>query len=172
MVADVEVLFRPLNDVESAQADRLLRMASNMIRVKVANIDDRIAAYSVPSLTVVPLDPDIATDVTATVVARAMRNPAGVKTESVGPAAVAYDPLVAAGYLYLLPDELAMLTLRPRPSIGTVHTRQGLAHGLERRADPELRFGDFGAVDEREGMGEGTVGDFGPGGFVDPAADL
>lgn len=166
-VDDVEVLFRPLSVAESTQATRLLRMASNMIRIKVANIDDRLAAFVTPSLTVVPLDPDIATDVTATMVARAMRNPMGVKSESVGPAAVAYDPLVAAGYLYLTPNELAMLSLRPRPSIGTVRTREGLSHGLERRADPELRFGDFGAVDEREG-----VGDFGPGGFVDPAADL
>jgi hypothetical protein len=169
--ADVEVLFRTLSATEIALADRLLRMASNMIRQKVPGIDARLAAFAAPNTGISqPLDPDIATDVTATVVARAMRNPAGVKTQAVGPASVAYDPLVSAGYLYLTPDELAMLRPLPRPSIGTVRTRQGLAHGLERRADPELRFGDFGAVDELEGMGVDMEG-FGPSGFQDPAAD-
>lgn len=140
-VEDIELLYRPLSATETDQATRLLRMASNMIRVQVAGIDARIAAFTVPATGVTPLDPDIATDVTATVVARAMRNPGGVKAEAVGPASVTYDPLVAAGYLYLTPDEKAMLTLRPRPSIGTVQTREGLGARLGRRADPELRMG-------------------------------
>ena len=161
---DVETLFRPLSDTEDGQAERLLRMASNLIRQKVANIDVRIAASVAPQAGVVPIDPEIVADVTASMVVRVLRNPQGVKAEGIGPASATYDDRVAAGFLYVSPDELSLLLVRPRPSIGTVRISEGMARHLDRRADPELHIGGFEEGGERGPEGEFGFRELGEGG--------
>lgn len=121
---DVEEMIGDIDDCDVDKVGGLLRRASTMIRSQVANIDLRITLGTLDGQTVA----DIATDM----VIRVLRNEEGVKQETIGPTAVTYDPQVAAGRLFMTPDELFTLTpaAAVRAPVGTINTVPTLApHG-------------------------------------------
>ncbi len=120
---DVEALYRTLTVDEENQVEALLRMASAMLRGAVPSVDARIAAGS--------LDAQTVADVVAAMVTRALRNPQGVKQETIGPVSYSTDPRVAAGYLYVDAAELALLApvstgAGARGGVGSIRLHAGL----------------------------------------------
>lgn len=100
-VGDVEDAFGAVSDEIAPRVDQLLRVASAVARQKAPGIDDRIAAGTVDALVVAA--------VVGEVVARALRNRAGVKSQTTGPFSTTYDDRVAAGFVYLTDDEVLLL---------------------------------------------------------------
>ena len=93
---DVESrLGRPLDESEVALAETLLGDVELLIKSKARNFD--------------ALDPDIVVMVEATAVARVLRNPDGIRSQSADEFSYTVDSRVASGYLNLLPDEWALL---------------------------------------------------------------
>jgi hypothetical protein len=118
---DVDAL-RPLDPDERGRAEVLLRYACARIRKDVPDIDARIASGA--------LDPDLAQQVAVDMVSRVLRNPDGVRQETVGPSSVSYDTSVAVGKLVLTDDELAALLPNPTGlGIGTARLGAGLGAG-------------------------------------------
>lgn len=101
-VDDVTALYGAVTADDTAKATRLLDAASALLRAKVPGIDLGVAAT----------DPVLVATVVAEVVARALRNPGGVKTLSrtTGPfsESVSYADAAATG-LFFSDDELVML---------------------------------------------------------------
>lgn len=80
---DVADAWRPLTDAESEQVDRLITKASARLRQKCPfDVDDRIALFQTDPSDMLALDPNIVSDVVATIVKRFMVNPSGYATES------------------------------------------------------------------------------------------
>jgi hypothetical protein len=85
---DVEAIWRPLSQAETAQVEALLIRASAKLRQKCPfNIDARIALYFADSTEATALDPLIVADVTANIVKRFMVNIEGFAStsETMGP---------------------------------------------------------------------------------------
>lgn len=101
--ATITTMWRALSTEETGRADTLCRYASAIIRTRVPNIDERIAAGK--------LDPSVAAYVCASMVLRVMRNPSGVAAESVGPWSVTYGSsgTQATGALFLSDEDMALL---------------------------------------------------------------
>jgi hypothetical protein len=136
---DVESLWRPLTRDEAQGIDGMLRFASGIVRVRVPSVDARITEGT--------LDRQLVADVVASMVLRAIRNPTGVRTETVGPVSYTVDSNVAAGYLYLDPAELALLVPPASASraLGTMRLHAGLGlptrrlHARDAELGPERR---------------------------------
>lgn len=120
-VVDVEEIFGSIATADQPQVVGLLRRAANLMRTHAAGLDARILSGET--------DGQTATDICVDMVIRVLRNSDGVKQETIGPTSVTYDPVVAAGRLFLTPDEL--LQLQPvkatRSSVGTIRTVPTLA---------------------------------------------
>lgn len=99
---DVEARWRPLSETEDAIADQLAIDASDMIRERWADIDDRITAETVSA--------DSVTRVVATMVKRAMINADAEGLESrqqtAGPFSVNDKYANPTGNLYFTANEL------------------------------------------------------------------
>lgn len=113
-VTDVEALWRPLSEQETKVGGRLLAFASNLVRSRVPTVDKHIDDGT--------LQRDLVRDIVATMVKRVLANPEGWKSQTVGPFSAIADANVAAGYLYVSADELAVL--QPK-SNQTSRTRRG-----------------------------------------------
>jgi hypothetical protein len=113
---DVEVAYGTIPDDAAARVDMLIQLASARARRMVPDLDGRIAAGTVDPLTVAA--------VVGEVVARALRNRAGVKSESAGPFSTTYDDRVSAGFVYLTDDEIldlgGVVAASARGRLGTV----------------------------------------------------
>lgn len=124
-VDDVDAL-RTLDSDERERAGVLLTFASAKIRKNVPGIDARITAAA-------PGDEDLAQlaqYVAVQMVIRVLRNPDGVRQETVGPSSISYDTSSPLGQLVITGDELA--TLEPNPTgigIGTARIGAGLGGG-------------------------------------------
>lgn len=130
-ITDVEEILGTISDSgDIALTNALIRRASAMVRDAVVNIDLRLANSTLDSQTVA--------DVVADMVIRVLRNPEGVKQETIGPTATTYDPTVASGRLFIDPEQLYMLTpsIAVRSPVGTIRTVPVLA---SRRIE---RFGE------------------------------
>lgn len=99
---DVVALYQPLNTLEAGQVDRYLRLASNKLLLKIPSVSARMIAGT--------LDADLVTDIVASMVVRAFRNPAGLKQHSIGPEAATYDDRAASGFIDLTAEEIALLS--------------------------------------------------------------
>jgi len=119
---DVDQLF-PLGDDPSRDAAaQLLMVASALIRRSYPDIDTRISGGQ--------LDASLPQFVAVQMVLRVLRNPAGVRQETVGPSSVSYDPSQASGQLALTPADLDMLAPAPTGiGIGTARLGAGLGSG-------------------------------------------
>lgn len=127
-ISDLEVLAGDLSDDQLPPAASYLRMASNLLRSKVANLDTRIASGD--------LDPEMVADVVCAMVNRVLSNPQGVVQETVGSMSVTYAQGTPVGQLAVTADELGQLlptpTKRPPGSIRLVAPRHEHRHGQRR----------------------------------------
>lgn len=107
-VAEVVELFRTLTPAEEGLTKALLRQASTMVRSRPGVIA-RIADGT--------LDAEMVGHAVVTMVLRVLRNPGGLRAETVGPFSRTFDTTVAAGQLVISDTELAILN--PPSTAGT-----------------------------------------------------
>lgn len=100
-VGDVAAQFGTMSTAEQSLAGWLLRAASNMIRSRRPVIDQQIRDGLISQ--------DMAALAVTNMVLRVMRNPGGLRSETVGPFSRSYDTTVAAGLLVITDDEWALL---------------------------------------------------------------
>lgn len=109
-VDDVEAVWRPLDADERPQAERLLALASSLVRTRVRSVDDRVATD--------PAFADVVTTVVAGVVVRVLVNPDGLTQRSEGPFSATFS--TGSGRLYLTAEDVAALS--PRVALGGVYS--------------------------------------------------
>lgn len=137
VVGDVAAQLPGMTPAQEALTGALLRAASKMIRARVPAVDDLIAAGR--------LDPDLVALAAANMVLRVLRNPGGLRSETVGPFSRTYDTSSAAGLLALTDEDLLLLTPPPETTsaavvAGTIRLKAGLAPRPAWRCDTG-RFG-------------------------------
>jgi hypothetical protein len=101
-IGDVEAQYGSMTAAERSLAGWLLRAASNIIRSRRPEVDHLISTHR--------LSGDMVALAVTNMVLRVMRNPQGLRSETVGPFSRSYDTSVAAGLLVLSADEEALLT--------------------------------------------------------------
>jgi hypothetical protein len=124
-------LYGSLSAARQATARALLKRASQLVRDTYPRLDERIAAGTIPA--------DSAGLAVLNMVARVMRNPQGLRSESTGPFSRAYDPDAASGMLQIS-DADAGLLLPPvitgrgaKGRVGTVRVTGGMVPPTHRR---------------------------------------
>lgn len=120
-VGDVASQYGDLTAAQETLTRWLLRAASKMVRSKFPLVDAHI--------TVGKLDADVVALAVANMVLRVLRNPGGLRAETVGPFSRTYDTTVAAGLLVIAPQEITMFTPIPDAGalpVGTIRIRGGL----------------------------------------------
>jgi hypothetical protein len=124
-------LYGTLSPARSATARALLRRASQLVRDSYPGIDARILAGTVPGSSV-----GLAV---LNMVARVMRNPQGLRSETTGPFSRAYDPDAASGMLQIAGEDSSLL-LPPeqggrlaRGRMGSVRVTGGMVPPTHRR---------------------------------------
>jgi len=127
-VGDVAAQYGSMTAAEESLAGWLLRAASNMVRARQPTIDQQISDGLVSS--------DLAALAVTNMVLRVLRNPGGLRSETVGPFSRSYDTTAAAGLLVITDDELALLAaaggirtavigqIRPKPALAIVPGRK------------------------------------------------
>jgi hypothetical protein len=122
-IGDVAAQYGSMTPAEESLAGWLLRAASNMVRARQPTIDQQIASGAVSG--------DMAALAVTNMVLRVLRNPGGLRSETVGPFSRAYDTTVAAGLLVLTDDEVGLIspsgTAAPASAIGEMRPRAVLA---------------------------------------------
>lgn len=121
-ISDVEELNGPLDTSQSGLVAALIRHASRMIRARYPDLDARIVAGDLDLA-------DAALAVTQMIL-RVLRNPHGIRSESVGPFTRTFDTTSAAGLLSITDAETALLAGladEPVPVVRTIWARPGLA---------------------------------------------
>lgn len=122
-VGDVAAQFGTMSAAEQSLAGWLLRAASNMIRSRRPTIDQQIRDGFVSQ--------DMAALAVTNMVLRVMRNPGGLRSETVGPFSRSYDTSVAAGLLVITDNEWALLepagASAPSTRVGSITPKAALA---------------------------------------------
>lgn len=122
-VGDVAAQFGSMTPAEESLAGWLLRAASNMIRSRRPTIDQQIADGLVSQ--------DMAALAVTNMVLRVLRNPGGLRSETVGPFSRSYDTTVAAGLLVITDGEWSLLEPAgsdyPPVKVGNITPRAALA---------------------------------------------
>lgn len=103
----LEDRWHPVTGQEQTNASALIGMASRILRVRVKDIDDRIAFGD--------LDADLVADVVTSAALRVLQNPEGIRRWSVDDYTEERDT-GSAGSLGFTDDELALLAPPDRPS--------------------------------------------------------
>lgn len=111
-IGDVAAQYGSMTPAEESLAGWLLRTASNLVRSRRPNIDQQIADGYVSS--------EMAALAVTNMVLRVLRNPSGLRAETVGPFSRSYDTSVAAGLLVLSPDDEALLNPSAAPDTGAL----------------------------------------------------
>lgn len=116
-------LYGALNATRSATCRALLKRASQLVRDSYPGIDQRIGDGLVPA--------DSAGLAVLNMVARVMRNPDGLRSQTVGPISRSFDTDVATGMLQLTSAEAGLLIppvtrAGARGKFGTVRVTGGL----------------------------------------------
>lgn len=124
VVGHVVEQFGALTPAQETLTKSLLRAASAMIRGRFPAVDTLIAAGR--------LNPDLVALAVTNMVLRVLRNPAGLRSETIGPFSRSYDTKYAAGLLVLGEDELPLLTPTAvvtslASPVGTIMLRPGMA---------------------------------------------
>lgn len=134
----IEARFRPLNADEVPAAEALIDDAWAVLLATVPDIDARMMAGTASR--------ELVISVVSAMVLRVLRNPNGVRSWSVDDYSETRDNSVAAGSLYVSPDEVALLTGRAsstRRSAFSVapSTESPRARGSEAEYVDHLRYG-------------------------------
>jgi hypothetical protein len=122
VVGDVTAQYGSMTASQESLTGWLLRVASNMVRARLPLIDQQIRDGVVSQ--------DMAALAVTNMVLRVLRNPEGLRSETVGPFSRAYDTSVAAGLLVLTDSELDLLSptgQASRPTVGQFRPRAALA---------------------------------------------
>jgi hypothetical protein len=124
---DVKEQFGVLTVAQQTLASALLRAASKLIRSRHPLIDQNIKDGV--------LDPDVVALGVTNMVLRVLRNPAGLRAETIGPFSRTYDTTAAAGLLVITDAEDNMFTppailAEAAFPIGTIHVRAGFPHSM------------------------------------------
>lgn len=122
---DVREQFGTLTVAQQALTSALLRAASKLIRSRHPLIDQLIRDGA--------LDPDVVALGVTNMILRVLRNPGGLRSETIGPFSRTYDTTSAAGLLVITDAEDAMFTPPATQegavlNVGTIRVRAGL-HG-------------------------------------------
>jgi hypothetical protein len=120
-LGEVADLYGSLSTAQEDLVQALLRRASAMIRQKYTDIDQRIRDGV--------LDGTIAAHAVVNMVLRVLRNPGGLRSETVGPFSRTFDVGRAAGLLEITAAEADMLSPDAAATAvaGTIMVRAGLA---------------------------------------------
>jgi hypothetical protein len=132
-------LFRVLSGVEAAAAEVLLEEGSALLRTLVPGLDDALAA--VPPTVDIVLVRKVLTDA----IARVLRNPTGVTSQTVGPESASWSGLASRAELSFLASELAMIT----PPVEGVSSG-GFAIGSFRLGRPDYCAPSYGFRSEAD----------------------
>jgi hypothetical protein len=129
-VDDFAEVFGTLTTAQQGLVAALLRHASRMLRAAFPDLDSRITSGD--------LDPDQAALAVIQMVQRVMRNPGGIRSETVGPFSRTFDTSAAAGLLSITAAETALIAaLTTTPPASTIWAKPGLAPPpLGRRRHP------------------------------------
>lgn len=98
-------LGRPLTDDERDLAAVLLDDAENLIRARIPDLEERVAAGRIRRELVVMIE--------ANAVVRVLRNPGGYRSETAGDYSYTIDTRAAAGYLDIPDTDWRLLGVRP-----------------------------------------------------------
>lgn len=123
-VGDVASQYGTLTVAQESLTSYLLRAASKLVRSQYPLIDSQITAGV--------LDADVVALGVANMVLRVLRNPGGLRAETVGPFSRTYDTGTAAGLLVISDNEASMFTpitedASKSTAIGSVRMNAGLA---------------------------------------------
>lgn len=120
---DVREQFGTLTTAQVTLTNALLRAASKLVRSRFPGIDALITAGS--------LDADVVALAVTNMGLRVLRNPGGLRSETIGPFSRTFDTTAAAGLLVVteaeeamfVPSSVAASALLP---VGTIRVRAGL----------------------------------------------
>lgn len=112
-IGDVSAQYGSMTPAEESLAGWLLRAASNMIRSRRPLIDQQITDGLVSA--------DLAALAVTNMVLRVLRNPSGLRSETVGPFSRAYDTRYAAGLLVFTDDESDLITPGDTDAVASVN---------------------------------------------------
>jgi hypothetical protein len=119
-------LFGSLSITRQAVAKALLRRASQLVRDRFPTIDATIVAGTTPGNSVAMA--------VLNMVARVLRNPSGLRSETTGPFSRTYDATASSGYLALTSDDIALIdpsvdptASKRRGKVATIRMQPGLA---------------------------------------------
>lgn len=169
-LADVQLMYTPLVGADQATQDQvtgLIRKASALLRQRVPWVDSRIARFAADPTDLGGLDPDVVSDVIATMVKRFLVNQTGAtsQAETVGPYShttgfvIRGEKDVVLGELYLSPSDIDKLRgavkLSPKIGTGRMGSTLNRTHGSYLDADVWTGYGDYipdqGWVDPPDG---------------------
>lgn len=133
-------LYGSLSAARASTARALLKRASQLIRDSYPGIDERIAAGTVPG--------DSVGLAVLNMVARVMRNPGGLRSETTGPFSRSYDMDAASGMLEITSADSVLVAVPAsstgaRGKMGSARVIAGLAPKVHRR-NWDHRGGFFG----------------------------
>lgn len=110
-VGDVVAQYGTMTAAQEGLTSWLLRAASSLVRARYPLIDSWIAAGRI--------DPNVVALAVANMILRVLRNPGGLRAETVGPFSRTYDTGDAAGLLVVSAQEAAMFVpTRPAGVLG------------------------------------------------------
>lgn len=124
VIGDVSGQFGTLTAPQEGITNWLLRAASKLVRSQYPGIDAAITAGT--------LDADVVALGVAHMVLRVLRNPGGLRSETVGPFSRTYDTTAAAGLLVITAGEAAMFTVPTAVTVypvGSIRMTAALAPG-------------------------------------------
>ncbi len=126
VVGDVARQYGTLTAAQEGLTAALLRAASSLVRAQFPAVDTLIAAGR--------LDPDVVALGVTNMVLRVLRNPSGLRSETIGPFSRTYDTEGAAGQLTITAADATMFSppvdttgAAALYGVGTVMMRPGLA---------------------------------------------
>lgn len=122
VLGDVVAQQGTLTVVQQSLTSALLRAASKLVRSRFPRIDQQITAGR--------LDADVVALAVTNMTLRVLRNPGGLRAETVGPFSRTYDTSAAAGLLVITGQEEAMFSpsgvAGGKTAIGTARLRPGM----------------------------------------------
>lgn len=120
VLADVQELYGTMTAAQVQLTNALLRAASVLVRSRYPSADAQIVAGLI--------DPDVAALAVTNMVLRVLRNPDGLRSETIGPFSRTYDTGAAAGLIVISDDEepvFAPPAAAATFSLGTIRVAAG-----------------------------------------------
>ncbi len=127
VVDDVREQYGTLTVAQQTLTSALLRAASKLVRARFPTIDQQIRDGAV--------DADVVALAVTNMVLRVLRNPGGLRSETVGPFSRTFDTTAAAGLLVITATEEAMFqppatAAAAVVNIGTIRLRAGFRDSM------------------------------------------